>query len=55
MVSFILWFIGISLIISGNSGNAFIGICLLIAGGVVFWRKSATKAYLDSLKDRDEY
>ena len=37
---------------SGSSGVGMIGVVLLVAGLALFWRTSATRAYLNNQKNR---
>ena len=50
----ILLFIGIMILFpgasNGNTGMVVLGIILMVLGGFLFWRTSATKAYLDRNK-----
>lgn len=52
----ILFGIGIFLMVSGfGSGSSMtgvVGIVVTVVGALLFWRTSATKAYLDSHKKR---
>ena len=50
----ILFLLGLLFMFSGgNSGWFILGLAMAIGGGVLFWRNSATKAYLDSHQDID--
>lgn len=49
----VLWFFGFILIFSGGSTGAAIGVCLMIAGAIAFWRKSNTRRYPQNYKRRD--
>ena len=50
----ILFFLGIMILFpsasNGNAGMVVLGIILMVLGGFLFWRTSATKAYLDQNK-----
>lgn len=56
MLGTILLVFGIMMLVGAVGGGSFetgiIGVILIIVGAILFWRTSATKAYLDQNKRR---
>ena len=42
------------LVSSGTALGSLLGVGMIVAGAIVFWRNSSTKRYLDSQKARDD-